>query len=308
MIEENEAYLVIDIGGTFIKSVVLNKNGDILKDSAFKVLSHSSKPKELIVQSIRDCISNSLLLIHSAKRTIKGIGIAIPGPFDYKEGTFLMEHKFQAIYGENLKQMIYAISNIDEHIPICCVHDANAVLLGEQWKGRAQPYKNSAVITLGTGIGFALSQNTIVQCSPLCSPAITIYKTPYKDGILEDYVSQRGILKIYKELSGKNITETITVFDIGKQADNGDRASIGTFRKIGEILSESVFDILQQKDIECMLFGGQISRSYKYMEKTLKEGLSGLKTLKRISPVDSIDHAAFYGILWELIDKNNEYL
>ncbi|WP_080903926.1 ROK family protein [Parabacteroides sp. Marseille-P3160] len=303
MIEENEAYLVLDIGGTFIKSVVLNKRGDILKGSAFRVLSHSSKSKELIFQSISECISNGLLLIDSVKKTLKGIGIAIPGPFDYKTGTFLMEHKFQSVYGENLKQLIYNIPNIDKHIPICCVHDANAVLLGEQWKGRAQPYKNSAVVTLGTGIGFAFSQNTIVQCTPLCLPSITIYETPYKNGILEDYVSQRGILEIYKEFCKKNVLENITVFDIGKQADNEDNASIKTFGRAAEILSESIVGILQQKEIECLLLGGQISRSYRHMEEILKERLSGLKTLKQISPVDSIDHAAFYGILWKLLKQ-----
>lgn len=305
MSKNNDVYLTIDIGGTFLKSIVINEDGETFPGSGFKILSNSDKSKEEVTQSIRECIFHSLNFIQSINKNLKKIGIAIPGPFDYKKGIFLMEHKFKFMYGENLKQLIYDILGSDQKMPIYCIHDANAVLFGEQWKGGAKDYRNSAIATLGTGIGFAHSQDRIVQCAELGSPLITIFKRPYKDGILEDYVSQRGFLKIYEELINDPISPETTVSDIGRQADNGDTISIETFNIVGEALSESLSGILEEKQIECLLLGGQISCSYKHMEKSIKQGLAGVKCLKRISPVESIEYAAFYGILWILLNKEN---
>ena len=301
MTDKNDAYLAIDIGGTYIKSAVLNSNGDLYEDSCFRVLSYSNELKDLIIKSIKECVSHSLSFVEKQKKRFSGIGIAIPGPFDYHKGISLMEHKFHALYGEDLKQLLYDILDDDIPIPVCFVHDAIAVLLGEQWKGEAMPFRNSAVITLGTGIGFSHSRNKVVECSPLGSPSVTIYKTPYNGGILEDYVSQRGILETYKELNGGQLPSGITVLDIGRQADNGDDLSISTFRITGSILAESIYEILKQENIECLLLGGQISNAYRHIEETLIKGLSGLDKLSHISQVRSIDHAALYGVLWEIL-------
>lgn len=298
MNDKKDAYLAIDMGGTFLKSVVADKNGHLFTGSQFKTPSHSGQSKDKIIESIRRCISHSLNFIHAAERDLKKIGVAIPGPFDYKKGVFLMEHKFQEVYGENLKGLIADILTTGTHIPVCCVHDANVVLTGELWKGRARLYKNAAVVTLGTGIGFAHSLNRVVQCTALGSPSVTIYKEPYKDGILEDYVSQRGILKIYTGQNPHRTPDNFTVLDIAKQADNGYPPAIRTFRMIGEILSASLVRILPEKKTECLLLGGQISHAYKHIEETLNAGLAGANHLQYIAPVEHIEQAAFYGLLW----------
>lgn len=43
------------------------------------------------------------------------------------------------------------------------------------------------------------------------------------------------------------------------------------------------------------LVGDQISRSYIFMEDTLKRGLAGVASLKHLSPVANIKEAALYG-------------
>lgn len=53
--------------------------------------------------------------------------------------------------------------------------------------------------------------------------------------------------------------------------------------------------ILSEIGTECLLLGGQISRSYIFMEKVLKEGLEGVAPINRISPVAHIEEAALYG-------------
>ena len=89
----------------------------------------------------------------------------------------------------------------------------------------------------------------------------------------------------------------LTVQEIGKYADEGDTTSLRTFLIMGEILARSLSHILQERMIECLLLGGQISKSYHLFEQSLKEGLNDVESLQQISPVKNIEHAAFYGIL-----------
>ena len=46
-----------------------------------------------------------------------------------------------------------------------------------------------------------------------------------------------------------------------------------------------------------MLFGGQISRSFRFMEDSVRQGLRGVSTLREISTVSDISSATFNGLI-----------
>jgi glucokinase len=207
-----------------------------------------------------------------------------------------MEHKFLKIYGVHMKDFFRKIPGVTRAVPISFVHDAHAVLSGELWKGNASGFPNAAVVTLGTGLGFAFSKNGKVQSDSLGSPLVTIFKLPYNGGILEDFTARRGILNIYRNFGGNSI-EGIDVSDIGKRADDGDKISIQTFGEVGRILADALHNILIERHIQCLLLGGQISRSFRHIECKLRPGLSDVESLQRISVVKSIDNASFLGAL-----------
>lgn len=296
------AYLIIDAGGTYLKSAVLNRTGEILMDSGYITKSFSKSSKEKIIQAFYETVTHGLNCIERMGMILGGIGIAFPGPFDYENGIPLMEHKFMRIHGVNLQEVICRIPGVSPDVAIKFMHDANAVLAGELWKGKAVGHDNAAVVTLGTGLGFAFSQNGVIQCSSLGSPMVTIYRLPYGQGILEDYVSQRGFLQIYQKITGKTESGKIKVSDIGNWACKGDLHSIQTFRIVGKILAESLEKILIERNIQCLLLGGQISRSFHYMEESLKQGLKEVKCLRKISVVESIDNAALFGVLKNIVN------
>jgi glucokinase len=300
---KKKLYLIIDAGGTYFKSALLNAHGEIKEGSVFKIRSWSEGPAEQIINAYRETVSHGLEYIKERSADLGGIGIATPGPFDYEKGIPLMRHKFAFIYGLNLSDLIHNMPGVQPDIPICFMHDANATLAGELWKGNAQGYNNVALVTLGTGLGFAFSQNGKIQYNSQGGPAISIYKLPYKNGILEDYISKRGILKIYGDLSNKKFIKVIEVSDIGKWANEGDKACLDTFKEAGKILSEALYSILYEWQIQCFLFGGQISRSYHLMERSFKSGLQGISSLKKISVVNNFNNSAFWGVLWDLIYK-----
>jgi glucokinase len=293
-------YLAIDAGGTFLKSAVLNAEGKVLQGSDSSIKSVSEGSGEQILHAFSEIVTKGLEFIRERVMKLEGIGIAFPGPFDIYKATPLMKHKFQGIYGLNMRKWFYGISGIPDDIPIKFIHDANAVLSGEIWKGNARGFRNAAVVTLGTGLGFAISEDGKVLCNDIGGPYISIFNLPFKDGNLEDYTAKRGFIKIYRDLSGKAEVDGIEVADIGEWADHGDEISIETFNEVGQILAQSLQEILILRNIECLLFSGQISRSFHHLEPSLKKGLKNIECLNRISVVQSIENAALLGALYNL--------
>jgi len=291
-------YLIIDAGGTFLKSAILTSEGEFLPNSAFIVKSVSDGTKDEILNAFNKIITKGVNYIGN-KMKLGGIGVAFPGPFNILQTIPLMKHKFQSIYGLNLRECFYEMANTPHSIPIHFIHDANSVLVGELWKGQAQGFNNAAVVTLGTGLGFAMSRNGEVLCNEIGGPYLSIFKTPFKDGILEDYTAKRGFLKVYRELS--RVSDKITVAEIAALAEEGDLNALLTFIKVGEILSLSLHEILNDNQIECLLFSGQISKSFKFMEPALKEGFKNVSCLKQLAVVESIDQAALLGTLKNLL-------
>ena len=295
------AYLMIDAGGTFLKSAVLGPSGNVFQGSALSSPSFSDGPKEQVLGAFCEIIGKGLKYIKETGMVLRGVGIAFPGPFNIYQATPLMQHKFKSIYGLDLREYFYEMAGIPRHIPIRFMHDANAVLLGEVWKGNAQGYANAAAVTLGTGLGFAISENGKVLCNEIGGPFLSIFKIPYRDGILEDYTAKRGFVRLYKELSGREDAGEVAVSDIGKWAGQGDEAARETFREVGGILAAALHEILTERRTGCLLFCGQISRSFHLLEPSLKEGLKDAACLQKVSVVKSIDHAALLGALRNLL-------
>ncbi len=299
---DRSAYLVIDAGGTFLKSAVLSTDGSVFDGSSCMAKAYSSSSREKILGAIKQIIEGGTSYITDMELSLMGIGMAFPGPFNYIDAIPLMDHKFASIKGVDIRQYINQVSGLENEIPVKFRHDANAMLAGELWKGNAQEFRNAAIVTLGTGLGFAFSIDGVVQCNEIGGPAITIFKTPYKDGILEDYVSKRGFVKVYNEIAGQE-KKVLDVADIAEMALNGDADARETFCEVSEILSDAIRPILEEKEIECLLFGGQISRSFCLMEETVSEKLNEVGNLKKIAPVGSIENAALLGVLNELLNS-----
>ena len=66
----------------------------------------------------------------------RGIGIAIPGPFDYTRGIAAIHgvRKFDALFGLDLKEEIKRVCSL----PVVFLNDASAYALGEYYGGAAQ--------------------------------------------------------------------------------------------------------------------------------------------------------------------------
>ncbi len=250
--------ILLDIGGTFIKC---SDGREIPIDSA------GSRGE--IVSSLRQAVEG-----------YDSASVAIPGPFRYSDGTFLMKHKFASVYGERFQNL----AGLED----CSIaHDVNAMLLGELVRSGLEGSGRTALVTLGTGLGFAVAIDGRLLTNELGSPLIPLYKFPCRDGILEDYVSKRGFLRGF---------ENITVKDLADKARGGDSEATVRFNECGEILGKSIAPLLGKMGIDRLLFGGQISRSYDLFAPGLESELSSVPSLTGVGPVSDISNATFNGL------------
>lgn len=245
-------YRLLDVGGTFIK----------LPDS-LPVPIKSSGSREEIASALKSAIGPT--------DGLKGIGIAIPGPFDYREGVFRMEHKFASAYGENLASM----AGVPADVPVKYMHDVAAVLEGAI--RMMSLHGNTALATIGTGLGFCIALHGEVQYGPDLSPMHEIWNRPWNGGILEDFVSSRGIRNSYTEKTGDT---TQSAYEIAMRAYAGEEAALEVYSEAGTTLGEAIVEMLEDMEVDTLLMAGQISKSLNLIERPLCNALEGVKILR----------------------------
>lgn len=289
--------ILLDVGGTFIKC-----------SDGRTVPIDSDGSREQIAGALCEAVGDA-----------SDVAVAIPGPFDYANGIFLMKHKFASVYGERFADLVNASSTAGPALAFrtgnagmgspcgtrpgplpgaecgSCppvrfrfVHDVVAMLMGEVKAGAGRGYSRVALVTLGTGLGFAISIDGKPLLNEMGSPLVPIWNIPYRDGILEDYASKRGFLR--------GFPEGLTVKDLAENPVAADAAQ--RFAEVGGILAEALAPILAEYGIECLLFGGQISRSYHLFGPALEAGLTSTAapSLRHVGPVSDIGNATFNGL------------
>lgn len=133
-------YVGIDVGGSAVKGVVIDGKGRLYcEDSLVSVNGNG------IVNRIVTIFNR---LIKDIRGEIAGAGIGCAGVIDSADGT--------VVQASNLNLTDFPlVKNVREQInlPVKITNDANAAALGEARFGAGKKYKNSILVTLGTGVG-----------------------------------------------------------------------------------------------------------------------------------------------------------
>jgi glucokinase len=289
--------LALDVGGTFLKSALISSKGSILEESFMKVPIDSKGTKDAIIGTFIETMLSNLEIAEKYELEVVGIGIGTPGPFNYDDGISLMKHKFKAIYGLNLKHEFMRRLSLEKGFRIRFEVDAWSSLRGEAWLGAAQGYDRTVGVTLGTGLGSAfMANNQIVINGSGVPPHAWIGGLPNNNGIVEDKISQRGILARYKELSENKNSENLTVREIAfRGTKNNDRQSLQVFEELGSNLGQVLRPILSDFNAQCLVLGGQISKSFNLFDSQLKNSLQSIQSIIKISQAQLIDRSALYG-------------
>ena len=140
-------FLIIDIGGTKTTAVVFNDQGEPVTD--FKVKSSRTyEGEDAVFQNTIELAYDVLEAAGKKKEEIEGIGVAAPGPLDYKTGLILdaplMGWKNFPL-GERLRQ--------EFGVPVYVETDGNLGALAEANVGVAKGENVVLYQTISTGCG-----------------------------------------------------------------------------------------------------------------------------------------------------------
>ncbi len=137
----------IDLGGTNIAVGIVNEQYEIVKKGSTPTLA--DRPGEEIVRDMAALCKKLIAEAGLDEKDIEYIGIATPGTADSDRGV--------VVYANNLPFLHFPIADLMKKyisVPrILIENDANAAAKGEAVAGAAKGYKNSVMITLGTGVG-----------------------------------------------------------------------------------------------------------------------------------------------------------
>lgn len=287
-----EAVAAIDAGGTYFKSALVTREGDIPEHSRFSIRIDSNGEEQSIKDAYQTIIRTQLLFAKELGLTVAGIAVDTPGPFDFEKSASLMKHKFRSIYGIPLKPWLKEAAG---PVPILFLHDSTAFMLGESWKGEAAGYQEAAGVMLGTGLGFACMKNGRICLSPGGGPEISLYNRPFLGKTAEDYVSRRGIAEYYKALTACGADEALDVLEISRRARKGEEAARETFARTGQYLGRILALVLARLETRCLVVGGQISKSFDLFGEELKTELKLVSSLEKVARCGQPDDAHLLG-------------
>ena len=188
--------LLIDVGGTGIKGTACTldrQTGSILEFPA-----HADAPQDRLLAHFAD-ILRSL----AGENRIRCVAMAFPGPFDYDRGIPYMQGigKYESIYGICLPEALSALGIRAERWVF--INDVSAYALGV---ASLLPAKHRALaVCLGTGAGsaFLIDGKLCTDASEGIPENGWIYALPYRDSIVDDYLSDRGIRRLSRSLLGQ---------------------------------------------------------------------------------------------------------
>jgi len=196
------------------------------------------------------------------------ISVAFPGPFDYPHGISLIKglEKYDAIFGMSIPDSVHALllemtGSVElSNVPMVFMHDVDAFAIGMHTHVLESRPGRILYLALGTGAGSAFMVDGMIVDAPYPGVPMDgwIYPLPFKDSCIDEYLSARGQSAICKRVFGHDVP--------GKELDglarNGDVRALEVFSMFGKDVLEAVGPILNDFQPDCLVMGGQISKSY----------------------------------------------
>jgi glucokinase len=278
--------LCADIGGSHITAAMVDLGTrKVLSETAIRQSVKSDSAVENIISDWCAVLSG-ILQQQALEAEHLTIGIAMPGPFDYERGISYIKGlgKYEALYGLNVKDLIAKKLGIASR-QVRLKNDAGCFLHGEVLAGAAQQFEHVIGLTLGTGIGTARYHAGTAEDADL-------WRLPYRDSFIEEYLATRWFLKRYNELTGKNAHDVKALVSIY----NTDPVVKEIFDEFADHLTEFLVEFIRMDNPEIIVMGGNISNAYAFFLPRVIKNLNQRSIDVPIKRAMLGEHAAMLGV------------
>ncbi|WP_212004536.1 ROK family protein [Chitinophaga sp. HK235] len=262
----SEKKIAIDIGGSHVSACIVDTTQP-------GVLPGSIISKSLRADgSITEIISVIASCITALKDTpVSGIGIAMPGPFDYQQGISAITKvggKFGSLFGLHLRQALQDATGIGT-LPVEFYNDAHCFAIGAR-RVLGLNGERTVLLTLGTGFGSAFLANGELATGPGLPPSGAFYDCPFQDGLADDHFSTRWLLDTFRQQT------TVAAASVKVMAEEYKDIAQPVFNTFGENLGTFLRPWLSSFGCTELVIGGNIARAYPLFSTTLEKQLEDL--------------------------------
>ena len=260
-------YLVIDIGGTFIKHALMDTTGEISEKGKVPTPETSVKDRFLTDEGnhfakkqLEKLVRTLFSIIDDYDVTaLKGIAMSSPGTIDVESGVIYGGGSLPFLHQKNLAKMI----NDQYGIEVAIENDAKCAALAELWLGSVKDVADSAVLVLGTGVGGGIIINKKLHRGVNLSAGELSYVMNEVNPVTREahFVGLEGsavemVRKIAKVKQLADHTDGIAVFEY---INNQDKEALEIFNAYCTQIAALALNIQYILDPEKIAIGGGIS-------------------------------------------------
>ncbi|MCE4049351.1 MULTISPECIES: ROK family protein [Bacillaceae] len=259
-----EAYMVFDIGGTFIKYAVMDESARKLRSGK---LATPKDGLDSFLQTIQRVAEEN-----AADFELQGIAVSSPGAVDIKTGYIGGASAIPYIHGVNMTALIREKTGLRTVIE----NDANCAALAEGWLGAAKATDYYICIVIGTGIGGSIVLNqTILRGATLHGGEFgcMIMGAPAQEPLQGTWSLAASTNALVEEVKKRKQLEEGTfdgeaVFRLAKEGDSIAKECIAEFYKR---LAIGIYNLKYALDPEKILIGGGVSSRPEVIEGINRE-------------------------------------
>jgi glucokinase len=243
----------IDLGGTAIKLGRFTRAGTCIQSLTVPT-PQPSRPDAVI-----DMMVYAIEKLAPSLTNVMAIGIGTPGPADLAGRVAKIAINLDGWVDIPIASLLKSRTGV----PAVVGNDGNCAGLGERWLGAGRHYRNSVLLTLGTGVGGAVFINGELFTGHAGSAGelglITLDATGHacksgNNGSLEQFLSGNAI----RRMTGKEPHE------LGELAAAGDPDALGFWESYGRNLGIGLTTIMYILTPEVAIVGGGISANAEY--------------------------------------------
>ncbi|ULQ56976.1 ROK family protein [Flavihumibacter rivuli] len=298
---KKQLILTIDVGGTHVTTALIDLGErSVVEGSLAREYFDSNLPKDTVLQHWLNAINHAMAW--SGDHELEGVGICMPGPFDYQQGICWIkdQDKYEHFYGVNIREELRNLLGFSLSFPILFENDAACFGKGEVLRLPALQRQRVIAMTLGTGLGGCFIENGLVLTDdPRVTKGGELYYLPYRDGIAEDYISTRALVNAYHQLTGIQLPNAKEIAD---RARSGDKAALECFHQMGIAIGEVLRPWINSFRPASLVLGGKISISADLFLLSLQQELKKAEVVPDV--LVSIDNelAALFGAAALFVD------
>jgi glucokinase len=264
-----DLFLGVDTGGTGIKYVISDEQGDLVTDGEVP-----TDP-----QSIPLSMERLAGAVDGFRPRLKAMGMACAGIIDPVRGTLGRSPNLPGWQNSDLGAIL---AEIFDGLTVTLANDVNGALYGEYRQGAGQGCENLVMIALGTGVGGGviidgklvvgshngageIGHTMLDPDGPVC--------TCGSRGCLESYAGSVGLLRRAREVAGlpgagqrylallQEKGDSLTTLDLADLAGSGDPTSREVFAWAGSKLGQAVGNLINILDPDRVIIGGGVARA-----------------------------------------------